>query len=1064
LTSKFCPDCGNDVRAEAVPEIFVRPAAQGPAQPGATEAATAANAKAEQASEAGTPVEADQHLSLVAGLSVRDGDEAVPDGVAANADEAPPRPVLVEQLLAEPSRAEARRSPFINRSFELTSLQEVFSSVVTDSRSQMVVITGPAGSGKSRLVSEFGSWLDSWPGDVWWHLGRCPSAGMGVAYRALAEMVGVRLGISDGDRPRAAAIRLAAALDELMAPNLDRSPHAADRAMITAALAQLIGIPVGQPLDREGLFVGLRYFFEHLASLHPVTLVIDDMSRIDAGLVAWLRYLLDWSSRYPILVVLVARDEDAVALGLDRSDRQATVLPLEPLGGQAMTSLVKGFAAGLAAEQMTDIIERADGLPLHAVEIVRLLTERGVIASDDQGVVQLSGNELDTPANLDALIALRLESLPPEERRVVGACSVLAPSWSVDAAAAMTGRTVESVGPLLERLVDRNVLTVSTDHFAADRGRFRFDESLTAQMAYRMLGREERKQRHVAAAVYLQDAFPDHGAGMADLIAWHFFAGLAAGRGDADEPELRSATRGALIHAAERAAAIGAPLAADDALRAAEALSGSERDRMRIEETAATMAWRGGELHAAAHRMEELVAGYESEGAPVDAARVVVVLATVLEAVGHPERAIAKIRRAVGSIDSLAGEDVETFESLRADLLAHLARALLAAGELEEARATAEEAVVLARRQESAGALAVSLVTGGYLHALAGRVADARWAYSEALEAARASRSLREESVVLSGLSDAEMSFDMPEAGEHLREALELDRRRCDRLHESVDISKQMLLAIFHGNFDQAEAIARDALSGSVGDGSRGEAARRDGLRGDGPRVTGEAEDERPGANLLHCRLALLDALRGRSEAARAHLEPCRSWPTSSDPLERTMYAAADGWVKLALGDYAQALASAQIPFEEVRRGAVPSTHESVRVSLPCLVDAALALRTPGAAEPLLTWVAGLPSPPRAPFLAAQLLRGEAVLAASRGRREGVLEQLAEAERICRRLSYRYWTARVQLDRAEFLLVDARRWQAAPLARAAVSTFEQLSAKPIAARARDALRACARPG
>jgi tetratricopeptide (TPR) repeat protein len=486
---------------------------------------------------------------------------------------------------------------------------------------------------------------------------------------------------------------------------------------------------------------------------------------------------------------------------------------------------------------------------------------------------------------------------------------------------------------------------------------------------------------------------------------------------------------------------------------------------MRIEETAATMAWRGGELHAAAHRLEELAAAYETEGAAIDAARVVVTLANVLESIGHPERVVSKLRHAIASLDSLDSDETDAFESLRADLLAHLARALLTAGDLEEAREVADEAVVLARRQESSSALAVSLATEGYLHSVAGRIADARWAYSEALEAARANRSLREESIVLAGLSDAEMSFDMPEAGEHLREALDVDRRRCDRHRESVDLGKQMLLAIFQGNFDQAEAIARDALAGGpYGEPSRGESSKRDGGRGDGPRGPGEAEDERPGAAVLHCRLALLDALRGRSESARSHLEHCRSWPTSSDPMERTVYAAADSWVKLALGDFAQAMASAQIPLEEVRRGAVPSTHESVRVSLPCLVDAAQALRTPAAAEPLLTWVAGLPSPPRAPFLAAQILRGEAVIAAARGRREGVLEQLAEAERICRRLSYRYWTAKVQLDRAEFLLVDARRWQAAPLARAAVSTFEQLSAKPIAARARDALRACARPG
>ncbi|MGD0083402.1 MAG: AAA family ATPase [Acidimicrobiales bacterium] len=1054
VRAKFCPECGNDVRSDAVPEIFVRPIA--PASTDAAEATAADEATGADASEpsTATAAEADQLPGVAASTSTRAGDGVLRAGE--NENKAEPRPVPVEPAPVEPAVPETPRSPFINRDHELRMLQGVFGSVVADSRAHLVVITGPAGSGKSRLISEFGSWLDDRPGDVWWHLGRCPTRGTGVAYRALAEIVSVRLKINNTDTPQAAALHLTAALDELMARSPDPSAGPADRALITAALAQLVGIPVSQPLDREGLFVGLRLFFEQLASVHPVVVVIDDMGRTDPGLVAWLRYLLDWSSGCPILVVLLARDEAAASLGLERPSRRTTVLPLEPLGGRAMTSLVEGFAGGFAADQMAEVVERADGLPLYAVEIVRLLTQRGVIATDDHGVPRFSGSELDAPPNLEALITLRLKSLPAEERRVLGACSVLAPTWSVDAAAAMTGRTVESIRPLLRRLVDRDVLAVCPDRFSADRGRFQFNESLTAELAYRMLGRDERKQRHVAAAVYLQSAFPDHGARVAHVIAWHFLAGLAAGRGDADESELRSAARDALIHAAERAASIGASLAADEAYRVAAGLTSSEPDRLRIEETAATMAWHGGELHAAAHRLEELIGTYESSGAVLDVARAVVMLAGVLESIGHPERAISKLRQSIEAIDSLAIDDIELFEKVRADLLAHLARALLAAGDLDEARIAAGEAVVLARRREAGGALAVALATEGYLHALGGRIADARWAYSEALETARANRLLREESVVLGGLCDAETSFDMPEAREHLGEALELDRRRCDRLHESVDFGRLMLLAIFHGSFDRAEAFAREALGG----GTPAEGAGHEGT-GDTADV---GDDERPGAGLLHCRLALLEALRGRSELARAHLERCRSWPTSSDPLERTIYAAADGWVKLAMGDIAQAMASAQLPLEELRRGAVPSTHESIRVSLPCLVDAALALKTPAAAEPLLSWVATLPGPPRAPFLAAQMMRGEALLAAARGRREGVLERLSEAERICRRLSYRYWIARVQLDHAEFLLIDGRRWQAAPLARAAVSTFDQLSAKPIAARARDALRACARPG
>ena len=76
-----------------------------------------------------------------------------------------------------------------------------------------MLVSGPAGVGKSRLGWEFEKYADGLAGELWWHRGRCLSYGEGVAFRALAEIVRQRLGIAEEDPGEVAAGRLAEGLD-----------------------------------------------------------------------------------------------------------------------------------------------------------------------------------------------------------------------------------------------------------------------------------------------------------------------------------------------------------------------------------------------------------------------------------------------------------------------------------------------------------------------------------------------------------------------------------------------------------------------------------------------------------------------------------------------------------------------------------------------------------------------------------------------------------------------------------------------------------------------------------
>ena len=88
------------------------------------------------------------------------------------------------------------------------------------------------------------------------------------------------------------------------------------------------------------------------------------------------------------------------------------------------------------------------------------------------------------------------------------------------------------------------------------------------------------------------------------------------------------------------------------------------------------------------------------------------------------------------------------------------------------------------------------------------------------------------------------------------------------------------------------------------------------------------------------------------------------------------------------------------------------------------------------------------------PFLRAQVTRARALVARAEGEDEAIEDNLVAAETAFRDLGYPYWTARAQLDRAEWLAHTGRPEEAATLATQAAATFETVGATPMLARAR----------
>ncbi|HZC53866.1 MAG TPA: adenylate/guanylate cyclase domain-containing protein, partial [Mycobacterium sp.] len=630
-------------------------------------------------------------------------------------------------------RVDGLEAGLVGRDAELRLVKELFHAAVERGAPRMVMVSGAAGVGKSRLGWEFEKYIDGLAQRIAWHRGRCLSYGEGVAFWALSEAVRQRLGIAEDDSTALAADKMTAGLAGLVA-------DPAERDYVAARLARLLGVPVpgdgGDALGREELFAGWRVFFERLAADRPVVLLIEDVQYADTGLLDFLDHLIDWARDLPIFVLGLTRPEleqRRTGFGVGRN---RTTLTLDPLDAASMVALVEALVPGIPVPAREAITRHAQGVPLFAVETVRSLVDRDVVQPID-GVYRLVGEvgELSVPDSLHALLAARLDALDPSVRALVADAAVLGTSFPAEAAIAVSEQPEAAVRAGLAELLRREVLQISADPLSPQRGEYRFAQQLLRQVAYDTLSRRDRKTRHLATAAHLRATFADDGDEVSDAIARHYRDALAAVPDDPDTGLLRHEAARMWVRAAERARRAGAPGTAAGGYATAAELAQIDDDTTEAAgwwEQAADNAWIAGDYRTGLAHAERAQALHALAGRDRAAARAQVLAGRNLQRAGQFS---AARERLTAALDVLRTDpDADTVTAL--DRLAFLEGYVSGA---EADRLTAE-ALDLGQALDLGDARLANLLIGrGNAHAMGNRTERAVAALKHAADlAARA--------------------------------------------------------------------------------------------------------------------------------------------------------------------------------------------------------------------------------------------------------------------------------------------------------------------------------------
>jgi predicted ATPase len=916
--------------------------------------------------------------------------------------------VRVTAGLAGALKSEGLEPPFVGRDRELRLVKELFHASAEEGKTHLVSVVGIAGIGKSRLAWEFYKYIDGLADTIWWHRGRCLAYGEGVAYWALAEMVRMRAQIVEGEEPDSARAKLGAAL-ELHVADAD------ERSWIEPQLAHLLGLEERQVSERGDLFAAWRLFFERLAEVNPVTMVFEDLQWADVSLLEFLDYLLEWSRQHRIYVLCLARPElQERHPDFGKGSRNATTLSLEPLAAEAMESLLAGFVPGLPDALRAGILERAEGVPLYAVETVRMLLDRGLLVREGARY-RLTGEveTLDVPETLHALVAARLDGLAPDERRLLQDGSVLGKTFTRGALAAVSGQSEEALDALLPSLLRKEVLGLQADPRSPERGQYGFLQDLVKRVAYETLSKRERKALHLSAAAHLEASWGPTEHEIVEIVASHYLAAYQAAPQAEDASEIKSKARTHLARAGERAASLAAAEEAQRYFEQAAELAEEPLTEAQLLERAGEMAWAAGRADAQVS-FERAIALFEQEGATHAAARVSARLGEVDWSGGRLEQAIERMETAFGV---LSGDEPD--EDL-ATLAEQLARLYFFKGDLRSASERIETALTIAENLRFPEVLSQALNTMSIIAIFRQHYEYAfallKHSLAIALENDLSTPALRAYANLGENLTRGDRH---DEAKDSYLTGIALARRVGNRQWELVLLSEASYTLALAGAWEETlEFVAQ---------------------------IPTQAFSELSLIAVLTS-LPEVHLARGELQELERLLTFFERMEQSVDVQERSCWAAARARLLREEGRYREALASAREAMAVL--GTLGAASQTVKHGFVEALEASLALGDHAEVEKLLAEIEAVKPGGQPPFLAAQAARFRGRLFATRGEHESAEQGFKRAEQIFREYGLPFWLAVTELEHGEALAEQGRVDEAAPLLDEARKTFERLEATP----------------
>ena len=378
-----------------------------------------------------------------------------------------------------PAGQRKQSGAFVGRAHELDVLRGIWERVAGERAPHLVTILGPAGVGKTRLTQEFETMVEDLGGRV--VRGRSLPYRESSAYFGFSIQVKQLCGIFESDPPELALEKLRARVSEFVT---------SDAETVTQHLAILLGLDLeGSVEEREELFFSVRRFIEAVALDRPAMFVFEDIHWADRSLLDLVELLAARLRDLPVLLLALARPElldsrPAWGGGLTAY----TALPLAPLNPAEAEELAELLLGQVERERISTLAETAEGNPLFIEQLAATVAEG-------------SAAKGSLPTTVRGIVAARLDALPPAERSLLLDAAVVGKVFWRGVLERMRDGE-EELSELLGALERRDLITRETTSMIEGEQQFSFKHVLIREVAYELLPRARRQERHARRRVH----------------------------------------------------------------------------------------------------------------------------------------------------------------------------------------------------------------------------------------------------------------------------------------------------------------------------------------------------------------------------------------------------------------------------------------------------------------------------------------------------------------------------------------------------------------------------------